>query len=356
MENNNFYTVTKHLLNVYAKNYRSLGFKAQSKDEFYGWKEQIKQKLIEITGLDQMEVCPLCPELLESSRQETHIREKWLIQTEPDVWMPFYILKPLDIKPGEKRPAFIEPHGHGGGKEMTAEVEELTQVKMRKEKKQSKDKAFSKELVEAGYIVFCPDARGSGERREWTKQTDDMLHLTGNTHFEINNMAISLGQSMAGMLCWDLMRLIDYIETVDYCDADRVGCGGMSGGGMQTIWLAALDDRIKLAVTGGYFYGYGDSLLKLSNNCACNFVPNLWKYIDMGDLGALIAPRPLLIKNGDRDHLNGEAGIDNVIPQVNIAKAAYKLFGQEDKLVHMVFSGVHEWNGTGVLEFVQKWL
>lgn len=83
-------------------------------------------------------------------------------------------------------------------------------------------------------------------------------------------------------------------------DGERLGCCGLSGGGMQTIWLTAMDDRIKCAVVSGYFYGYLDSLLKMPHNCGCNFVPDLWNHIDMGDLGALVCPRPLLIESGTR--------------------------------------------------------
>ena len=79
------------------------------------------------------------------------------------------------------------------------------------------------------------------------------------------------------------MRLIDYRYTRQDCDSGKLGCCGLSGGGLQTIWLAALEDRVKYSAVSGYFYGYLDSLLKMPQNCSCNFVPNLWKHVDMGD-------------------------------------------------------------------------
>lgn len=172
----------------------------------------------------------------------------------------------------------------------------------------------------------------------------------------LNNMVMGLGYSLAGMMTWDLMRLIDYIETREDCDAERIGCGGFSGGGMQTIWLAALDDRVKCAVTSGYFYGVKEALLELCGNCGCNYVPNLWKYVDMGDMGALIAPRPLLIENGTKDKLNGKSGIENVKSQVEITRQAYKLLGVEDRLYHHIHEGAHEWNGEKTVDFIKKWL
>jgi hypothetical protein len=151
------------------------------------------------------------------------------------------------------------------------------------------------------------------------------------------------------------MRLIDYIETRKDCGPERIGCGGLSGGGLQTLWLSAMDDRVKCAVVSGYFYGYKDSLLKMFN-CSCNYVPHLWEYVDIGDIGALIAPRPLLIETGDMDPLNGERGLVNVTEQVEITRRAYKFLNAGEKLYHHIFEGKHRWNGEITYKFLDKWL
>ena len=75
---------------------------------------------------------------------------------------------------------------------------------------------------------------------------------------------------------------------------------------------------IKAAVVSGYFYGYRESLLVKHQNCSCNYVPHLYETADMGDLGALIAPRPLLVETGARDPLNGQSGMKNVNSQMAI--------------------------------------
>jgi hypothetical protein len=117
-----------------------------------------------------------------------------------------------------------------------------------------------------------------------------------------------------------------------------------------------MDERIVCSAVSGYFYGYLDSLLKLPQNCSCNYVPHLVEYVDMGDLGALIAPRPLLIESGSRDPLNGERGLVNVTEQVEITAKAYSLLEAEDKLYHHVFDGEHLWNGEKTYPFLAKWL
>jgi hypothetical protein len=165
-----------------------------------------------------------------------------------------------------------------------------------------------------------------------------------------------LGQTVTGMWAWDLHRLIDYIETRDDCRADRIGCAGLSGGGLQTLWATAFDERIRCAVVSGYFYGYKEALLDGHTNCACNYVPHLYEHVDMGDIGALIAPRPLLIETGDQDGLNGASGLENVYSQLAITRRAYQTLDHEDGLAHDVFAGEHRWLGVQAIPWLKQFL
>jgi len=158
-------------------------------------------------------------------------------------------------------------------------------------------------------------------------------------------MAYPLGQTVTGMWTWDLHRLIDYIQSRDDCRADRVGCAGLSGGGLQTLWAAALDTRIRCAVISGYMYGHKESLLDMYAACSCNYVPHLYEYVDMGDVAALIAPRPLLVETGTKDALNGRSGLANVRAQMRTIQKAYRLLDAKEKLKHDVFEGEHQWHG-----------
>jgi hypothetical protein len=85
-------------------------------------------------------------------------------------------------------------------------------------------------------------------------------------------------------------------------------------------------------------------------------VPGLWQIADMGDIGALIAPRPLLIETGRYDELNGQRGVANVIEQCEITRQAYALLGVEDRLAHTLFEGGHRWDGADVLPWLARWL
>jgi hypothetical protein len=258
------------------------------------------------------------------------------------------------LRPGERRAAVLAPHGHGsGGKYSPAGRRDIPVIA---DQIGVYNYDYGVQLAKEGFVAFCPDARGFGERRETACQGDAEAQFISASCFQIARMAQPLGQTVTGMWAWDLMRLIDYAQQRPECDPERIGCAGLSGGGLQTLYLSILDERVKCAVISGYFYGVKDSLLELSANCPCNYVPGLWLLADMGDLGALIAPRPLLIETGDRDALNGVRGLPNVTEQVEITRRAYRALGAEDRLVHDIFSGEHLWHGVEAIPFLKRWL
>lgn len=347
-----YYTTMDYFSRLYDKVGRQHPADVSSREAYSAWKQDIRRRLADAIGLNLCEPVPAQPQLLDTRNFETYIREHWLIQTEPGVWMPFYLLKPICPHNGG---LIINPHGHGGGKENSVADRENPGVTSMQ--RYIGKKAFAEELAEAGYYVACPDARGAGERRESGQQGDAAENWRSNSHREINQMAIGFGMSMIGMMVWDLMRLLDHLlAAYPEVDPEKVGCVGMSGGGQQTVYFSALDERVKCAVTSGYFYGFKESLVRLPGNCSCNFAPNLWKLLDMGDLGAMIAPRPLFVESGRKDHLEGAPGLDNVYPQVQIAREAYELLDCGDRLVHSVHEGGHQWVGVGVIPFFDKWL
>ena len=347
-----YYTVSDYFARLYDKLGRQHPVDVSSKEAYNLWKQQVRQKLIESIGMDLCTPAPAQPKKLDTKEFDGYLREHWVMQTEPGVWMTFFLLKPKCAHNGG---LILNPHGHGGGKENNVADPENPGVKARPDFGQKK--AFAEEMAEAGYYVVCPDARGTGERREASQQGDAPENWRSNSHREINQMAVGFGMSMIGMLVWDLMRLLDYmLSAYPEIDPQKVGCAGMSGGGQQTLYVAALDDRIKAAVTSGYFYGFKEALLLQPGNCSCNFAYNLWKLVDMGDLGAMVAPRALFVESGRKDHLEGAPGLDNVYPQVQIARDAFELLGCPEKLVHSVHEGGHQWVGVGVRDFFDRWL
>ena len=323
-----FYETIPVYLKKFDREKLAYRFQANTAKEHQAWRERAQKRLWEITGIELCEKADLQPQKLSEERKEDYRIETWVIQTEPDIWMPFDLYVP-DVP---NHALIINPHGHGIGRKSNNPVD----------------------LVRAGYIVACPDERGSGERREECEQIGEGAKARDCSHGGLESVAIGFGQSMIGWAVWDLMRLTDFLVTFPQIDETKVGCMGMSGGGQQTLWFSALDERIKAAVTSGYFYGEKDSLIELYNNCPCNYVPYMWRTMDMGDLGAMTAPRALFVESGEKDNLNGPRGLANVYPQVEIARKAYALYGREEHVVHSIHPGGHQWVGKGVKEFFDR--
>jgi len=312
------------------------------------WRRKVGARLKSLTGYDTMVRCEARPKVTDVVDCGDYIRQRVEICTEPQVIMPMFVLIPKQGSP--PYPVVIAPHGHGsGGKLSPAGCSEVPAVAAAiREYNYAYGVAFAKN----GFITFCPDARGFGERREEHDRQDIMR----SSCLWLNQMAYPLGQTVTGMWMWDIHRLIDYIEKRDDCDSKRLGCAGLSGGGLQTLWATALDNRVKCAIVSGYLYGYKESLLDLHTNCSCNYVPHLYEHVDMGDIAAMIAPRPLLVETGDADTLNGASGVKNVKSQVRIARRAYKLFGATRLLKHHVFEGAHRWDGAHAVPWLRKHL
>jgi len=345
---NSYLSVESYMLNRWNSVGRKLEFSARTKKEWQKWRKETTKKLKELTGYDTMIKTNPEPEITEIRIFPTYTRQHVRIFTEPQVIMPFYVLIPRNGT--APYPAVITLHGHGsGGKLSPCGCTEIPQIA---ESVKLYNYDYAVQLVNEGFIVFAPDARGFGERQEKYAR-DNILNASCQW---INNMAIPLGQTVTGMWTWDLHRLIDYIFTRDDVRQGKIGCAGLSGGGLQTLWASALDERISCAVVSGYLYGYKESLLIMHSNCSCNYVPHLYEYVDMGDIAALIAPRPLLIETGTRDPLNGASGLKNVYSQTAIIEKAYRLLGAMRNFKHDVFEGEHRWNGARAIPWLKKHL
>jgi hypothetical protein len=103
-----------------------------------------------------------------------------------------------------------------------------------------------------------------------------------------------------GLRVWDVMRLIDHIDTRPDVALDHLPCVGLSGGGTATMYVTALDPRITSAYISGAINTFRDSIMTIQH-CVCNYVPHLPEYAEMPDVAGLIAPRPLMVENGADD-------------------------------------------------------
>ncbi len=332
----------------YQATARRMAYQATSPEAHHIWRPSLRAALAELLGIPHMLPTPLNSHITETVQCDGYRRERVEIDTEPGVTMPLYVLIPH--QPRVDAFALITAHGHGSaGKDALVG---LTDNPLVADKIKQHNYDYAVQAVRKGFIAFVPDARGFGERRERDSAGSDQT--LNSSCFQLAHMALPLGLTVAGMWVWDLMRLIDYIATRPDTQQRKVAGLGFSGGGLQMLYLAALDARLAATVISGYFYGVRDSLLHLSMNCPCNYVPHLWELADMGDIGALISPRPLFIESARQDPLNGPRGIINVQEQVDIARQAYAVLGAEDRLATHSFDGPHTWHGATAFDWLLK--
>ncbi|HEY1066671.1 MAG TPA: acetylxylan esterase, partial [Pirellulales bacterium] len=150
----------------------------------------------------------------------------------------------------------------------------------------------------------------------------------------------SRGYTPAGVEAWNAVRAIDYLCTRPEVDPQRLGVTGRSGGGASSWWAAALDERIKVAVPVAGITNLDDHVLAgcIEGHCDCMFFTNSHRW-DYGTLAALVAPRPMLFSNTDRDPIFPLSG---VIPVHHSARRIYQTLKADDKLGLCITSGPHK--------------
>ncbi|VTU00650.1 acetyl xylan esterase : Acetyl xylan esterase OS=Isosphaera pallida (strain ATCC 43644 / DSM 9630 / IS1B) GN=Isop_1803 PE=4 SV=1: Peptidase_S9 [Gemmataceae bacterium] len=160
------------------------------------------------------------------------------------------------------------------------------------------------------------------------------------------------GYTPAGVECWNGVRAIDYLVSRPEVDADKIGVTGISGGGATTCWVAAADDRVKVAVPVS-----GMSDLEcyvadkvINGHCDCMFPLNTYQW-NLQTVLALFAPKPLLFANSDADPIFPMAGNRRIAERMRVC---YELLGAKDKFDDYVSKGGHDYRPdlrTAVFKF-----
>lgn len=149
----------------------------------------------------------------------------------------------------------------------------------------------------------------------------------------------SRGYTPAGLEAWAGIRALDFLETRPEVDKTRFGVTGRSGGGAYSWWVAALDERIKAAAPTAGVTSMKNHVVDgcVEGHCDCMFFVNTYRW-DYDRLVALVAPRPLLIVNTDKDSI---FPIDGVFQIYQNVRRLYTLLGEEKNIGLQVAEGPH---------------
>jgi len=149
----------------------------------------------------------------------------------------------------------------------------------------------------------------------------------------------SRGYTPAGVEAWFGIRALDYLCTRSEVDKERIGMTGRSGGGAYTWTVTALDDRVKVAAPMAGITDLQNQVVDgcVEGHCDCMFFVNTYRW-DLPQLAALVAPRPLLIGNSDKDRI---FPLDGVVRLYNQTRRIYALYGKTNNLGLLITDGPH---------------
>ena len=306
--------------------------------DYQEWKVQAKQKLEELLGLP-FEKCNDDFQILCESDKEGYCRIDFEFQSEKGYYIPCNLLFPSGTS--NPLPTVICLQGHSSGKHVS-----LGEAEFEDDESTILHSDFALQAVKEGYCAVTMDQRYMG-------QTGRASDGTPSCFAENRSMpSLLLGRTAIGERVWDVQRLIDVMEVYlqKYIDMERIICLGNSGGGTATFYAACMDERIYMAIPSCAVCTFEESVLPVYH-CACNYIPGIRKYFNMGDIGCLIAPRKLIQVNGVEDHLfwiEGARECHRVIQQ------AYRKLGSENHYHMVEGDGAHQFFPADVWPLVAK--
>jgi dienelactone hydrolase len=324
-------------------------FSGETKSDWERWRSEFSAKLLELCG-EWPRPVPLAPHIVYRVDEGDFVREKVVIDTEADYSVPSYLLIPKDRRRARdgKLPAILCLHGHGEfGKESVAGITDPNRPAIARGIAEH-NYDYAKQMTQEGYVTMTPDARGFGElgpdRGMWPGRDPCNVHFI---------RGLLLGLNLLTLNIWDMMKCIDYLQSREEVDGERIGAMGLSWGGTRTTFLSALDQRVKAADIICYLTQFEHFAIREANFCGSQFLPHLYKYGDVADVAGLIAPRPLLVESGTYDTC---FPIEPVLRAHEHLRRIYRAAAAEDRLHIDVFAGGHQFHGPSAREFFDRYL
>lgn len=280
-------------------------------------KPVLRQQLFDMLGLDPMpQRLPLQPVVTGVVEHPEFVVERLHFQSLPGLYVTGNLYRP--VQQDGPLPTVLYVCGHGQVKKDGISFGNKTHY-------QHHGAWFARN----GYVCLTID----------TLQLGEIEGVHHGTHRLNRWWWNSRGYTPAGVEAWNCIRALDYLETRPEVDASRFGVTGRSGGGAYSWWIAALDDRIRCAVPVAGITSLRDHVVNgcVEGHCDCMYFVNTYRW-DYAKLAALVAPRPLLISNTDKDPIFPLEGVVDIHRQV---RHIYQLYKAGDQLGLQITEGPH---------------
>ena len=331
----------------YAKTLKPL-MRYDYKEDFNEWQKRAKNKLNELLGLPFNKPADDAFTIVSQTEKEELTYIRFTIKTEEGYTVPCCLVKKTELK--EKLPLVICLQGHSSGMHISLGepiYEGDAQLIAR-------GRDFAVRAAKEGKIALALEQRYMGSLGYEDRAVPACNAGSGNSDANQAMATLLLGRNAIGERVWDVMCVLDavlkYFE--DIIDESKIACMGNSGGGTVTYYVSCLDERITLAIPSCSVCDFDKSIMSI-NHCPCNYIPGIRKYFDMGDLGALIAPRNLLVVCGIEDSI---FPIDGVKNSFELTKKAYEHIGKGDVCNLLIGNGGHRFYPDEAWPIMKKYI
>jgi dienelactone hydrolase len=342
------------------------------------WRKAAKQRLTERLAIPDIGGLPKVTVQKQYTYDGLHIEEiTWQLPygrpTEA------ILLKPINST--GKLPAILALHDHGGNKYFGCHKITRTSDDQHPMMKEHQEKYYTKfawanDIAKRGYVVLVSDAFTFGSRRVMLQDVPTRLRngLTDGSSSDRENIAayntwainhehimakslFSAGTTWPGVFFAEDKIALDVLCARHDVDATRIGCCGLSGGGLRSAFIAGLDPRIKCAINVGFTTTWTDFLLNKSfTHTWMAYVPLLPNELDFPEIMGLRAPLPTLVLNDREDQLYT---LTEMQKAESILSEVYKKAGASDRFKCSYHPGHHKFDGDMQAEafsWFDRWL
>jgi dienelactone hydrolase len=303
----------------------AFSFRNQLWQELDKWRPAARERLADRLAIPDIGATPQ----VKVSRQYTYDG----LQVEELSWQLPYgrpteaiLLKPQNAQ--GRLPGILAFHDHGGNKyfgktKITRTSDQQHPLMQTHQQEYYSGFAWANEIAKRGYVVLVCDAFTFASRRVLLQ--DVPLHLrqglrdpgpenaagiaaynkwAGEHEHVMAKSLFSAGTTWPGVFLAEDQKALDVLSARPDVDAGRLGCAGLSGGGLRTVFMGGLDPRIKCAVCVGFMTTWKDFVLHKSfTHTWMSYVPLLPRELDFPDILGLRAPLPTLVLNDIDDGL-----------------------------------------------------
>lgn len=290
----------KRTFGIISCAFAALGFGTENinsvydgKSDVLSWQIPARKKLIRLLGIEQMltaKTCDLAPQSIWKRETPDGTIEKIRLQMSDDFANHIYLCIPKNAVAPHN--VFICLQGHSTGMHTSIAVQwqdETTPLKV------AGDRDFAIYCMRKGITAICLEQRSFGENSTNTETREKSCRQDGVKE-------LLMGRTLLGNRVFDIKRVIDYIKSNPQLDSSKIGIMGNSGGGTTAMFAGAILPELTHIMPSCSFSSFKASIYD-RHHCVCNYVPGLMKYGESADVLGLIAPRPLVIVNGQNDSI-----------------------------------------------------